>query len=116
MLHQALTALLSAALLNACATTPVGLEGQLSGRTIRSVDAQGQAYVHHLARDGKVHTLAGPHPLAGHWFVTGSELCFQWVFTPTRPEDCWRFDQPPMKGRSVVTRNRLGASVRATLL
>ena len=109
-------ALLASLLLSACATTASDLRSHLAGRTIRSVDSKGEVFVHYLGKDGKVHTLAGPSQLAGHWFVVGRELCFQWVFTPTRPEDCWRFDQTPAKDRVVTARNRAGASVSATLL
>ena len=102
-------------LLAGCATLGVG-DRQVSGyspagQALRVVAANGAASFMQFRNDGTVAARFNNREINGRWVLQGSNLCFQW---PGATRECWPYQAPFVRGRTVNVTSSRGNTVQVT--
>ncbi len=87
--------------------------GELVGRSVRLVPAQGPASTLSFGGNGVVRSTFGRRSATGRWWVRGRRLCFLWAGSF---RECWPYPRPFPYRRTVRIRSDRGNLVRVTLL
>lgn len=113
-MHKPLLAVLGGALaLSACATSGRDRdEPEFVGRTLRVEAANGQVTDLNLRRDGTVVAKFGRQETRGTWDLERRRLCFTWA---GNFRECWPYDRPFKRGRTVDITSSRGNEVEVTL-
>lgn len=101
-------------LLAGCAT--LGLERETprhspAGQALRVVAANGAASFMQFREDGTVAARFNNRQISGRWALQGSNLCFQW---PGATPECWPYQHPFIRGRTVAVTSSRGNTVQVT--
>jgi hypothetical protein len=112
MLRLAPIVLLLAA--SGCSTlVPRTVERSPAGQTLRVIAAGGGESRMQFRSDGQVVASFGQSSLTGEWNLQDEGLCFRW---PQTEVECWPYDRPFERGRTVTVRSTRGNVVQVTRL
>lgn len=83
------------------------------GQTLRVIAAGGGESQMHFRSGGQVVARFGEGSLSGQWSMRDEGLCFQW---PQTAVECWPYNGPFPRGRTVTVTSTRGNIVRVTRL
>lgn len=117
MVRAYLAALCAAGLLAGCSTLRGGgddddVRPEFVGRTLRVETAQGQVSHLRARDDGSVIARFGERETSGRWSIERRRLCFTWA---QNWRECWPYQEPFRRGRTVALTSDRGNKVRVTL-
>lgn len=104
--------------LGGCAMVPRGGPApgaELIGRDARLVTGAGQASTLRFGQGGAVRALFGKNEVAGRWWTTNEQLCFEWA-GQARTRECWPYEAAFRRGETRTITSDKGNRVQVTLL
>lgn len=104
--------LVATAALAGCVTPREGRLPEFVGRPISVEAANGQLTTLLLHPDGTVEARYNGKTTAGRWDFRDGNLCYTWG---GNFRECWRHEQPFVRGRSETVRSDRGNVVKVTL-
>ena len=98
--------------LSACSTiVPRGDRMSPAGQTLRVVAANGAASQMVFRSDGHVIATFGQRSITGDWNLQDEGLCFRWANAAV---ECWPYNRPFERGRTVTVTSTRGNVVQVT--
>ena len=84
-----------------------------AGQTLRVIAANGAESRMQFRSDGRVIAAFGERSVTGQWTMQDEGLCFRWGSAAV---ECWPYDRPFERGRTVTVTSTRGNVVQITRL